>query len=85
MGFDDDDFNNAKKANPGKNEKYKNTALYHQAGNSIVVPVLEAIFECLLPESEWRRWFQSLELIAVLSIHYRGLFRKSMITRYSVK
>ncbi|MEI4444068.1 DNA cytosine methyltransferase [Enterococcus faecalis] len=52
MGFDDDDFNNAKKANPGKNEKYKNTALYHQAGNSIVVPVLEAIFECLLPESE---------------------------------
>ena len=52
MGFDDDDFNNAKKANPGKNEKYKNTTLYHQAGNSIVVPVLEAIFECLLPESE---------------------------------
>ena len=39
------------KANP-ENEKYKNTTLYHQAGNSIVVPVLEAIFECLLPESE---------------------------------
>lgn len=51
MGFDDDDFINAK-SKPWKNEKYKNTTLYHQAGNSIVVPVLEAIFECLLPESE---------------------------------
>ena len=48
MGFDDDDFINAK-ANPGK-RKVQNTTLYHQAGNSIVVPVLEAIFECLLPE-----------------------------------
>ena len=31
------------KSKPWKNEKYKNTTLYHQAGNSIVVPVLEAI------------------------------------------
>ncbi len=41
------------KSKSWKNEKVqKNTTLYHQAGNSIVVPVLEAIFECILPESE---------------------------------
>ena len=38
MGFTDDDFNKAEKVN-------SNTQLYKQAGNSIVVQVLEAIFE----------------------------------------
>ena len=37
MGFDDEDFNNAEKVN-------SNTQLYKQAGNSIVVNVLESIF-----------------------------------------
>ena len=41
MGFDDIDFENASKVN-------SNTQLYKQAGNSIVVNVLEGIFKNLL-------------------------------------
>jgi DNA (cytosine-5)-methyltransferase 1 len=41
MGFDDADFKKAEKVN-------SNTQLYKQAGNSIVVNVLEAILEELL-------------------------------------
>lgn len=41
MGFDDEDFDKAAKVN-------SNTQLYKQAGNSIVVNVLEAIFKELL-------------------------------------
>ena len=41
MGFDDEDFEKAAKVN-------SNTQLYKQAGNSIVVNVLEAIFKELL-------------------------------------
>ena len=43
MGFDDEDFEKAAKVN-------SNTQLYKQAGNSIVVNVLEAIFDNLLQE-----------------------------------
>lgn len=43
MGFDDVDFEKAEKIN-------SNTQLYKQAGNSIVVNVLEAIFKELLSE-----------------------------------
>lgn len=42
MGFDDSDFEKAEKIN-------SNTQLYKQAGNSIVVNVLEAILRNLLP------------------------------------
>ena len=42
MGFTDEDFNNAKTAG------ISNTQLYKQAGNSIVVNVLEEIFKNLL-------------------------------------
>lgn len=46
MGFDDDAFYKAEKVN-------SNTQLYKQAGNSIVVPVLEGIFRNMLEvESE---------------------------------
>lgn len=41
MGFDDEDFEKAAKVN-------SNTQLYKQAGNSIVVNVLEAIFKEML-------------------------------------
>ena len=41
MGFDDSDFEKAAKVN-------SNTQLYKQAGNSIVVNVLEAILTNLL-------------------------------------
>lgn len=51
MGFDDSDFYAALKAHPSKRDK-KNTTLYHQAGNSIVVQVLEAIFKVLLKTQE---------------------------------
>ena len=43
MGFDDEDFEKAAKVN-------SNTQLYKQAGNSIVVNVLEAIFKNLLKD-----------------------------------
>ena len=41
MGFSDEDFNHASKVN-------SNSQLYKQAGNSIVVNVLESIFKELL-------------------------------------
>lgn len=47
MGFDDDDFEAALKEHPSK-DGCLNGTLYHQAGNSIVVDVLEAILELLL-------------------------------------
>ena len=46
MGFDDEDFEKAEKVN-------SNTQLYKQAGNSIVVNVLEAIFKNLLKDYLW--------------------------------
>ena len=45
MGFDDEDFEKAAKVN-------SNTQLYKQAGNSIVVNVLEAILKNLFVEVE---------------------------------
>lgn len=45
MGFSDDDFNKAQAVN-------SNTQLYKQAGNSIVVNVLEAIFSQMLEENK---------------------------------
>ncbi|MEK4150931.1 DNA cytosine methyltransferase [Carnobacterium sp. FSL E2-0243] len=47
MGFTDEDFDRANKEHPGMQGKLNGT-LYHQAGNSIVVQVLEAIFKVLL-------------------------------------
>jgi len=47
MGFDDSDYEAALKEHPSK-EGCLNGTLYHQAGNSIVVQELEAIFELLL-------------------------------------
>lgn len=43
MGFDDKDFDKARKVN-------SDSQLYKQAGNSIVVNVLEAIFREMLPK-----------------------------------
>ena len=43
MGFTDEDFEKAEEVN-------SNTQLYKQAGNSIVVPVLEGIFRQLIGE-----------------------------------
>ena len=47
MGFDDEDYNNALNEHKGTQGKLNGT-LYKQAGNSIVVQVLEAIFKELL-------------------------------------
>lgn len=41
MGFTDEDYDKAQEVN-------SNTQLYKQAGNSIVVPVLEGIFKGLI-------------------------------------
>lgn len=49
MGFSDSDFEEALKEFPTR-EGFKNQTLYKLAGNSIVVGVLEAIFEVLLNE-----------------------------------
>lgn len=46
MGFNDEDFEAALKQHPTTG--VMNRTLYHQAGNSIVVQVLESIFELLL-------------------------------------
>ena len=49
MGFSDDDFEQVLKEYPGQPGK-RNATIYKLAGNSIVVDVLEAIFEVLLRE-----------------------------------
>lgn len=49
MGFDDSDFEKAEKVN-------SNTQLYKQAGNSIVVNVLEAILNNLLINNKENKW-----------------------------
>ena len=50
FGYSDEDYYAAEKANPKKNDAAMNRALYKQAGNSIVVPIFEAIFKELLEE-----------------------------------
>lgn len=45
MGFTDEDFYKAKAVNA-------DSKLYKQAGNSIVVPVLEAVFRQIIGGSE---------------------------------
>lgn len=57
MGFTDEDYDKAEKVN-------SNTQLYKQAGNSIVVPVLEAIFKQMLPENFFAPDVQSTEQTA---------------------
>lgn len=47
QGFDDADYMNALKANPGRKGKLNGT-LYKQAGNSMPVPILEEIFRVAL-------------------------------------
>lgn len=47
MGFDDEDFDRALQEHPGQPGKL-NGILYHQAGNSMVVDVLEALFKQIL-------------------------------------
>lgn len=49
LGFDDNDFDLMLKEFPTKQGK-RNATLYALAGNSIVVPVLEAIFEVIINE-----------------------------------
>lgn len=49
FGYSDEDYYAAEKANP-KGNALVNRALYKQAGNSIVVPIFEAIFELLFRE-----------------------------------
>lgn len=51
MGFDDSDFNEMLKQFPTKKGK-RNATLYALAGNSIVVDVLESIFDLLLEMKE---------------------------------
>lgn len=47
MGFDDEDYEAALSVHPGQKGKL-NGALYHQAGNSIDVNLLMAVFEVIL-------------------------------------
>lgn len=48
MGFEDEDFERALSVNPNKTPL--NHPIYSQAGNSIVVPVLEAIFKAMIKQ-----------------------------------
>lgn len=63
MGFDDEDFEAALLEHPTTSGM--NRTLYHQAGNSIVVQVLESIFELLLSGDYAKTEFEpkQLELI----------------------
>ena len=63
MGFDDEDFEAALLEHPTTSGM--NRTLYHQAGNSIVVQVLESIFELLLSGDYAKTKFEpkQLELI----------------------
>lgn len=49
QGYNDEDFEAALKAHPGIPGKL-NGALYKQAGNSIPIPILEAIFKVIINE-----------------------------------
>lgn len=49
MGFNDDDYDAALLANPTKPGS-KNCTLYRQAGNSIAVPILESMFDVIVPK-----------------------------------
>ena len=53
MGFDDDDFEKAEKV-------CSNSQLYKQAGNSIVVNVLEGILKNLLPTKTRSEWLDEI-------------------------
>ena len=53
MGFDDNDFEKAERV-------CSNTQLYKQAGNSIVVNVLEHILVNLLPQETRSQWLDDL-------------------------
>jgi len=50
FGYSDEDYYAAERANPKKKDAIVNRVLYKQAGNSIVVPIFESIFELLLKE-----------------------------------
>ena len=50
MGFSDESFEKTAKAN-NLRPKFKNAQLYKQAGNSIVVPILEEIFRVILEKN----------------------------------
>lgn len=50
FGYSDDDYYAAERANPKKKRAIVNRALYKQAGNSIVVPIFEAIFKIIFEE-----------------------------------
>ena len=56
MGFDDEDFEKASKVN-------SNTQLYKQAGNSIVVNVLQAILNRLLLEEKEKQQLDIFDFI----------------------
>lgn len=47
MGFSDEDYQAAESVS-GKKKEFKNGSLYKQAGNSMPVPILEAIFQQIL-------------------------------------
>lgn len=50
FGYSDEDYYAAEKANPKKKDALMNRTLYKQAGNSICVPIFEAIFEVIFRE-----------------------------------
>lgn len=50
FGYSDDDYYAAERVNPRKKGAIVNRTLYRQAGNSICVPIFEAIFDVLFRE-----------------------------------
>lgn len=60
MGFDDTDFDLMLKQFPTR-KGFRNATLYELAGNSIVVQVLEAIFEVILNEDYGTKLIENLD------------------------
>lgn len=75
MGFDDSDFEKAEKVN-------SNTQLYKQAGNSIVVNVLERILENLIDKNEHIRILELFGGIGACSKALERLFIDYEIADY---
>lgn len=72
MGFDDDDLNKAEKVN-------SNTQLYKQAGNSIVVDILQKIFINLFNQNTKKYEYRVYMQHKIIDYIMRGLLEKKEI------
>ena len=78
MGFSDEDYEAAESVS-GKKTEYKNKSLYKQAGNSMPVPVLEAIFSQILASP-----YLVTQPSVLRGIGQKGVNRATVISDYAM-